>query len=420
MVGRRHPAAALILAVAVAACSGSTPGAAPSADTGTSSEAPASQATGAPIRIGASLALTGEASPDSKLVKDGYEFWATKVNQAGGIDVGGTKRPVELVIKDDGSDREQAARLVENLITEENVDLMLSPWGSGNTNAVAPIAERYERLMVAPLAASDSIWEQGYKQLFGILPIGSANLRPMVRLADTLGLESVSVVTTDDLFPLLAAEGAKDEATQAGIQVALDQTYPPGSLDIGSLITQITEADAPALLAPVDVADAIVLVNQLRERNYVPKALALSGATLVPDFLSNVGENAEGLFGITYWSPELPFSDPMFGTAADYAKDFEAQFGYAPTHDSVAASMAGYVLQLAVEAAGTTDNAAVRQELLDLQTQTVFGNIDFDDRGVNTGISTYVVQIQDGKPVVVFPDDAKATDPNFPVTSWGG
>jgi branched-chain amino acid transport system substrate-binding protein len=124
---------------------------------------------GDPIRIGAAMALTGDFSPDTELVRDGYEFAVDRINEAGGILLDGEMHEIELVIRDDGSDREVSARLLEQLIAEEEVDLLLAPWGSGNTNAVAPISERYDRVMVAPLAASDSIWEQGYEYLFGML-----------------------------------------------------------------------------------------------------------------------------------------------------------------------------------------------------------------------------------------------------------
>ncbi|MBX3031827.1 MAG: amino acid ABC transporter substrate-binding protein [Chloroflexi bacterium] len=377
-----------------------------------------SPAVGDPIRIGASLALTGDAAPDSKLVRDGYDFWAETVNAGGGIVVDGVARPIELVIRDDGSDRDQAARLVENLIAEEDVDFLLAPWGSGNTNAVAPIAERYQKLMVAPLAASDEIWEQGYRYLFGVLPIGSTNMRPLVPMVQDLGLTRVGVVTTDDLFPLLAAEGVSQQAKDAGLEVVVDEIYPPGTIDVGSLITRIQEAAPEALAAPVDVADALVLLRQMKERDYLPPILAFSGATLVPDFLSNAGADAEGLFGITYWSPALPYADALFGSAADYAAAFEARFGYAPTHDNVAASISGYALQRGIETAGSLDTTAVRDGMLSLDETTVFGQMAFDERGVNTGVTTYVVQIQDGTPVIVSPADAAAAAPLWPIPGW--
>lgn len=411
-----------VLALLLAACQGE---AAPSTSDDASESAEPSPAgseapTGDPIRIGAAMALTGDFSPDTSLVRDGYEFAVDKINDAGGINVDGEMRPIELVIRDDGSDREQSARLLEQLIAEEEVDLLLAPWGSGNTNAVAPISERYERVMIAPLAASDAIWEQGYQYLFGMLPLGSDNERPMVHMAQDLGAERIALVTTDDLFPGLAHEGAVEEAESLDLEIVVNEIYPPGTVDVGPLITQIVEADPDFLIAPVDVADAIVLIQQMKERGYRPPGMALSGATFVPDFLDNVGDDAEGLFGIVHWFPTLPWSDSIFGTATEYAEEFEAAYGYPPTHDNSAASAAVEALKLAVEAAGSLDQTAVRDALRNLEVETMFGPVNFDDEtGRNIGLE-YPVQIQGGEPVIVYPEEAAGSDPVYPVTEWGG
>jgi branched-chain amino acid transport system substrate-binding protein len=366
------------------------------------------------------MALTGDFSPDTKLVRDGYEFAVERINAAGGILVGGELRPIELVIRDDGSDREQSARLLEQLIAEEEVDLILAPWGSGNTNAVAPISERYDRVMIAPLAASDAIWEQGYEHLFGMLPLGSDNERTMVQMARDIGVERIAIITTDDLFPGLAAEGAVDEAEELGLEVAVNEIYPPGTVDVGPLITRLQEADPEFVIAPVDVADAIVLVQQMKQRGYVPPGLALSGATFVPDFLDNVGSDAESLFGVVHWFRTLPWSDEMFGTAAEFAEEFEAEVGYAPTHDNAAAAAAVEVLRLAVEEADSLDQTAIRDILRSMDIETFFGPVNFDDAtGRNIGLE-YPVQIQDGDLVIVYPEEAAGADPVYPTSSWGG
>jgi branched-chain amino acid transport system substrate-binding protein len=412
-----------IAALVVTACQAGapTPGVTSAPATAPATAAATTQATtatGEPIRIGAAMALTGDFSPDSELVYDGYEFAVDVINQAGGINVGGQMRLIELVVRDDGSDREVSARLLEQLIAEDEVDLLLAPWGSGNTNAVAPINERYGRPMIAPLAASDSIWEQGYDYLFGMLPLGSDNERPMVQMAQELGAERIALITTDDLFPGLAHEGAVDEAETLGLEVVLNEIYPPGTVDVGPLITRLQDAEPDFVIAPVDVADAIVLIRQLKERDYRPPGLALSGATFVPDFLDNVGDDAEGLFGIVHWFPTLPWSDDIFGTAEEYAQAFEEAMGYAPTHDNAAASAAVEVLKLAVEAAGSLEQDAVRDALRQIELDTFFGPVNFDDTtGRNIGLE-YPIQMQDMAPVIVYPEEAAGADPVYPITEW--
>lgn len=370
------------------------------------------------IRIGASLALTGHFSPDSKLVRDGYQFWADTLNKAGGLTVGGKSYRVELVIQDDGSDREQAVRLVENLITQQNVDFLLAPWGSGNTNAVAPIADRYQKLMIAPLAASDAIWKAGHKYLFGILPLGSTNLWPLVRMGKKLGATKIAVLSTDDLFPLLAAGGAAEEAKRLGLNVVLNKVYPPGTVDVGTVITLVQNSGADMVVNSADAEDAILFVKQMKERGLALPIMALSGAVVLPDFLSNLGKDAEYLYGFTFWSSRLPYKDKLFGSAQDFATKFQEAYGYAPTHDVVAASIAGYVLQRAIETAGSLDVGSVRNALSAFQEDTAFGPVDFNEAGANVGVASYAVQVQQGVPIIVFPEEAAAATPVYPTPAW--
>lgn len=375
---------------------------------------------GDPITIGASMSLTGDFSPDTELVRDGYQFAVDRINAAGGVELDGQMHELELVIRDDGSDREVSARLLEQLIAEDEVDLLLAPWGSGNTNAVAPISERYQRVMIAPLAASDAIWEQGYEYLFGMLPLGSDNERHTVQMAKDLGVERIALVTTDDLFTGLAHEGAVDEAQKLGLDIVVNEIYPPGTVDVGALVTQLQESEAEFVIAPVDVADAIVLVQQMKERDYRPAGFALSGAVFVPDFLDNVGSDAENMLGVVHWSVTLPWEDELFGTGPDYAEAFEAEYGYTPTHDNVSSSAAVEVLAMAIEAANSLDQTAIRDALRAMEVETVFGPVNFDDTtGRNRGLE-YVVQMHGRDPIIVYPEEAASEEPIYPVNGWGG
>src|SRR5471030_1532495 len=104
--------------------------------------APATKA--ADIKIGAPLGLTGSVSDEAKKQEVTFKMWLAKVNAAGGINVGGTKMKVNLVTYDYQSDGQRAAQLAEKLITDDKVDVLFAPFGSGHTKIVATIAARYE------------------------------------------------------------------------------------------------------------------------------------------------------------------------------------------------------------------------------------------------------------------------------------
>ena len=107
-----------------------------------------------PVRIGFSLPLTGVFAAAAPSQKNAYEMWRDEVNAKGGLNVDGTKRPVEFVMLDDQSDPSQAVKIYEKLITQDKVNLLLAPWGTLHHFAIAPVLERYKFPMVGDTAAS--------------------------------------------------------------------------------------------------------------------------------------------------------------------------------------------------------------------------------------------------------------------------
>src|SRR5215471_5761244 len=101
-----------------------------------------------PIQIGASIAVSGRDAVQGGYVRDGYLLCQKHVNEKGGV----LERPIQFVIRDDGSDPKAAAALYEKLITEGKVDAVIGPYGSAMTDAAADVTEKHRKLMVAPAA----------------------------------------------------------------------------------------------------------------------------------------------------------------------------------------------------------------------------------------------------------------------------
>ncbi|MCI2811114.1 ABC transporter substrate-binding protein [Eoetvoesiella caeni] len=95
-----------------------------------------------PVRIGLGISQTGEFAATTAGPRAAYELWKDQVNAKGGLDVAGTKRPVEFVVYDDQSDAGKVAAIYEKLITDDKVDLLLSPWGSHSHFAIVGVARQ--------------------------------------------------------------------------------------------------------------------------------------------------------------------------------------------------------------------------------------------------------------------------------------
>src|SRR3990170_2470365 len=126
-----------------------------------------------PIRIGMTVASTGTFALAAQSGHRGARIWVDDVNRRGGIEVGGAKRKVELVILDDRSDKQLVPRVYETLIKDEKVDLVFGPFGSTLTAAAANTTETNAKFMVIWSASADSIYKQGYQYI--VSEIGRAH-----------------------------------------------------------------------------------------------------------------------------------------------------------------------------------------------------------------------------------------------------
>src|ERR1043165_1277749 len=151
-----------------------------------------------PLRIGATMSITGNAySLQGGYGREGYLLCEKHLNAQGGI----LGRRVEFVIYDDRSNEKTAAGLYEKLISEDKVDAVLGPYGTAITEGVADVAEKHRKLMIAPLAATSSIWEKGRRYLVMVLaPIDGVSVG-LLDLAAHEGLKSVAVINQDALLP---------------------------------------------------------------------------------------------------------------------------------------------------------------------------------------------------------------------------
>src|SRR5215207_10333124 len=201
-------------------------------------------ANAADIKIGAPLALTGAVSDEAKKQEVTFKMWLNKVNAAGGINVGGTKMKVQLVQYDYQSDGQRAAQLAEKLISDDKVDVLFSPFGSGHTKIVATIAARNQIPIIACAASSESVFDQNSGYLFGTLSPNVGLFTPMVMYFKEKmpTLKKLAVLGRDDVFPKATAQGISAAAKKAGLDVVYDQLYAVGTMDHSASLSAIKAA----------------------------------------------------------------------------------------------------------------------------------------------------------------------------------
>jgi branched-chain amino acid transport system substrate-binding protein len=368
------------------------------------------------IRFGASLSLTGGMATEGRLVKDGYDFYVKMANERGGIKVGNVPHKVEIIYYDDESNAQRASALIERLIVQDKVHFVLGPYSSGITFPASSVTERHRTPMVAAHAASSTIYERGYKYLFAVLTSVDQYTINMIKLAAERGAKTVALINENALFPQLGIDGAAAQAKAAGLQVVYKEHYPSKTTDLSPLLSAAWAKKPDVIIAGGYTADMMLLARQANELNIRPKMLGFLLGPTLPGFVESLGRNAEYVLEPIQWAPNMPWKDELFGiTAADYAARFEKEFGYKPDYHPPQSSAALIVYHRAIEKAGTLDPQKVRDAIAATDITTFYGPIRFNEKGQNIAKGMGVIQIQNGRPVVVYPNEHKQADLIYPI-----
>ncbi|HEY7454919.1 MAG TPA: amino acid ABC transporter substrate-binding protein [Thermoleophilaceae bacterium] len=373
---------------------------------------------GGKLQFGAALSLTGSLAKEGALTKQGYQLCQEKVNERGGVDVGGDNAKLAITYSDDRSEPDTAARLVDKF-NDDGVKLILGPYGSPSTEAAAAAVERNGQVMVDSSGADDNIFTKGYKNTFAVLSPASDYVAIMIEAITNSANpkpKTVAMLSADDGFSQTAAKGGVEAAEKAGLKVVAQESFPEHTTDVSSALTKVRGKDPDLILGSVHVEEGIAIVKQSAELGVQPRGFGETVAPPTPDFSKALGSSANGVVGSTQWTPEVTGTDEVFGSAQDYAADFKKRFGADAEYHSAEGAAACLALVLAVEDAGSADPEKVRDSLAALDTESFFGPIKFDDTGKNVTKPMSAIQIQDGKVTTIYPEEQAQAKLQWPAT----
>jgi branched-chain amino acid transport system substrate-binding protein len=372
------------------------------------------------ITFGAAISITGKTFKEGEYTRDGYLLWIEAINAAGGLLLGGRRYPVELRYYDDESRPERTAELVERLIVEDQIDLLLGPYGSEPTEAAAAVAERYQMPMVEANGAAERIFSHGYRYTFGIQTPAPAYLQGIIELVQRTNpdLRRVAIIAKDEAFSREVAQGAAAYAEQLGLDLVYLAYYPAELQDISPWLVEAKLREPELLLGAGHLQDALLVVRQSRGLGLQPRAMGFSVGPSSPQFRRSLGSAADYVFGATQWTSALPYTGAdLWGTSAAYTAAFYQRF---PHYDDIPyqaaeSSAALVVYQHAIEQVGRIDREAIRDALANLDIMTFFGPIKFDARGMNSTKPMVIEQLHpDGNKYTVFPFTIADHPPVYP------
>ena len=375
-----------------------------------------------PIRIGASLSQTGAYAALGQNQLRGYQLCVKHMNEKDGV----LGRKLKLVVYDDHSEPPTAVRLYQKLITQDKVDLVLGPYGSPITEAVAEVTEKH-RLPMPAHAATTSIFRKGRKFIFMVLSPAEVFLEGFVDLAARSGLKTIALINEDTIATRAIVRGTMELAKKKGLQVVFDEAYPKGNTDFTPILTKVRAANPDVLAAGTYFDDAVAITRQSRQLDVNPKMFAVTVGGDLPRFYEILGKDAEFVYGASLWDPELVTlrAGGLVPIARQYpgAREFvEAHKKEFPGADLSYQTAAGYaicqILAEGVKRAGSLDGGKIRDAILKLELNTVFGPFRVDQDGFQIAHKVVMFQWQDGKKAIVWPSELAPGKPRFPTPPW--
>ncbi|HEX6301540.1 MAG TPA: ABC transporter substrate-binding protein [Acidimicrobiia bacterium] len=379
------------------------------------------EASGDPIRIGGTLALTGFLAATGVIHEAVGKVFVERINEQGGL----LGRPVEWVLLDDESLPENAAAAYERLITEDEVDLIIGPYGTGNITAAMAVAERYG--YVFPHHTASLTYAYNYQCHFSSWSTGlHPNITNPNLIYDAIESsgntpETIGFVINEfpgTMFIAYGQEGTDEggavaQAEERGYEVVLDVTFPTAITDWAPIAAQVADADPDFLYIGGLGVNASQLITAMQTIDYSPRGMFTQWPAPGPLLET---EGADGIMSVTIFEEHPPFTDdPEAVEVAALINEALAEAGvpYTKVETQAAASWTAWeYLQQAAEGAGSLDQQAMCDWLIENGVSTLFhGDIEFfpEQQNYFEDLSK-VKQIQDGEWYVVYPEEFAAPD----------
>ena len=335
------------------------------------------------IKIGTVAPKTGPLSAGAATTHwPNAQLWAKQVNDRGGLKLKDGQRKIEIIEYDDQTNPGVHIKAAQRLATQDKVDFILAPYGTGFNLAAAPIYAKFGYPHIAVSAIPDKIPEltQRYSNLFFTLGsttdfAGSvASILAKMKADGKLGNGKVAMVNVADAFGIELAETARPIFKKAGLEIVYDNSYPLGTQDLSPIVKGAKASNPDAFVAWSYPPDTFGLTKQAMTQNLDVKAYYTAVATAFPAYGKAFGKAAEGVLGAGGVDPTTPemmaYRDAhlkVTGKVADY-------WASANTYASF------QILEQAIEGVGELDRKKVTEYVKNNTFKTIMGDIKFDNQ----------------------------------------
>lgn len=338
-----------------------------------------------PIRIGAVAPKTGPLAAGAAVTHwPNIQLWTHQVNERGGLKMkDGSRRKVEIIEYDDRTNPGETIKAVERLATQDKVDFILAPYGSGLNLAAAPIYAKhgYPQITSTSITDKNSELTKRYPSIFFTLGTTTALANSVAEILAKLRADGkignkVAMVNVADAFGIELAEAARPIFKSAGLEIVYDKSYPLGTQDLSPIVKGAKAANPDAFVAWSYPPDTFALTAQSKIEGFDVKAYYTAVATAFPVFAAKFGPSVQGILGAGGVNPDTPEMKAYYA-AHKKVTGKDADYWASPVMYGTL-----QVLEQSIEAVGM-DRKAVIEHVKKATFKTVMGNWKFTNQSIH-------------------------------------
>src|SRR2546422_1598271 len=388
------------------------------------------------ITLGAALPLSGAEAKSGARMRDGYELAVELANREGGVDVGGARVPVKLMLLDDRSDGPSDQRAVEEL-DAAGVDVVLGTFNSSLVEKGSATAENLRVPYVAGTGASKALYQRQFKYLFGlqspIEQLGNALMRWAEEEQQNGKLPTparVAILWEKTSHGKEYAEAVKNftgktPRRRAAWQIVMDESFDLNSKDFKPVLERLKGMNVDVVLVDAHLPDYITMHGQYAKMGLCHKLISYGARGPEREARDQLKASADYVLSAVWWSDEMAHN----ARTAEFVKRFNERYKRSPDWYEALGYEAVRVALDAVHRAGTTDRAAVRTALTQLKMESLLpgGFLAFPDQYGGQAQYLFVVQqnLPDGSAPVIYPriaamKEGVAPNPGCPGSKLAG
>jgi len=339
----------------------------------------ASGGAGSDIVIGTSVPLTGPLGTMGTPVSMGYQAYVDEINKAGGIEFGGAKHKIKLVIQDNASDPAKAAAQAKSLVLDSKAVALLGPVTPPLSIPEATVADQLKipfLTSITPIRAfggANANWNYAYDVFFDELQMTQTQFQASDLISTN---KKVALFTDTEEDGVVMGKLWEANAPKFGYKIVSRQVFPVDQGNFSSQVAAVKASGADVVIAQVIPPEAIGILKEMKAQGYDPKAMFMEKGGNTGNFVKITGGLGLGVMAANW------FADGMgLAREKEFINAYASKIG--GVNSDLGILVCGYsianVLADAIKAAGGTDATKLAAAIGKTNGDYAIGHIQFTE-----------------------------------------